>query len=153
MSVTAGEAQCPKCGRARTVEAVACARCGLTFALWTPGPAGTDEALDGVGAAMWAALPTTWGDESAHDTFAKHCAQSGRLGAAGRAYRAYLDGHPGDAMATRMQARIVGMATAALLPARTDAPPAARKNWLLWVVVVGAVTGAVAALIFKAIGR
>ena len=56
-----------------------------------------------------------------HDAFLKHCATAGRLAAAGRKYRERLDAYPEDPVAAQMQARIVGMATAALAPIRAAA--------------------------------
>ena len=145
---------CPKCGRPRTDGAPACARCGLTFARWSPASiTQTATPLDERGAQMWSALPSAWEDQTAHDAFVKHCAQVGQLTAAGRSYRAHLDRHPGDPVATRMQARIVGMATAALLPARSAPVPVARNNWFLYVIAVAAVLGVLGGMFFKTLAR
>ncbi|HEY0705338.1 MAG TPA: hypothetical protein VGG33_00985 [Polyangia bacterium] len=144
-----GERRCPKCGRARADGAPACPRCGLTFALWKDEAVGAAGGLDATGESLWAELPARWGDQAAHDAFLKHCARAGCLPAAGRAYRAHLDIHPGEAMATQMQSRIVGMATAALLPTQATRPPVTRSNWFLWVIAVGAILGILAGLFFQ----
>ncbi|HEY0713418.1 MAG TPA: hypothetical protein VGF45_12145 [Polyangia bacterium] len=141
--------RCPKCGRARADAALACPRCGLTFALWNAERGGADAGLDATGEALWNGLPAAWKDPAAHEAFIKHCAQTGRLAAAGRSYRAYLDTHPGDATATQMQTRIVGMATAAFLPAQATRAPVVRSNWFLWVIAVGALLGILAGLFFQ----
>jgi hypothetical protein len=143
--------RCPKCGRARADGASACARCGLVYARWSQPPqASPQAALDAEGEALWAGLQAAWDDnESGHDAFVKHCAKGNRLPAAGRAYREFLDGQPGDAVATRMQARIVGMATAVLLPLRATPVVKTRGNWFPWVVAIGAVVGVLAGLFFQ----
>jgi hypothetical protein len=146
--------RCPKCGRARADSGAACARCGLVFSRWTTKlHRAIDRSLDPEGEMLWTALLATWPDDSKHDQFAKHCAQMGRLPAAGMRYREYLDGHPGDPTAARMQTRIVGMATAALLPMRAQAPATSRGRWFLWVVAVGAVGGILAGLFFQVISN
>lgn len=143
--------RCPKCGRARADNGAACARCGLVFARWSKSEPAVDVSLDAEGEALWAALPETWQDEAKHDQFVKHCAQLGRLSAAGMCYREYLDAHPGDPVAAKMQSRIVGMATAALLPMRATPAATSRGRWFLWVVAVGAVGGVLAGLFFQAL--
>jgi hypothetical protein len=143
---------CPKCGRARADGAAACARCGLVYALWSKTQTPQDTSLDAEGTTMWTALQATWeSNEAAHDAFVKHCAKSNRLAAAGRAYREFLDGRPGDLVATKMQSRIVGMATAVLLPLRTTPVATTKGNWFFWVVAVGAVMGVLAGLFFQAL--
>lgn len=147
-------AACPKCGRSRADGAEACPRCGLTFANWAAaseagGGPGELAALDERGAALWADLGAHWQDDARHDAFLKHCASVGRLAPAGRCYRQRLDEHPGDEIATRMQGRVVGMASAALAPSRSAAPPINRSNWFWWVVLVCALGGAAAGLFFR----
>ena len=144
--------RCPKCGRARADNAGACARCGLVFARWTTKlHKAIDRSLDPESEQLWTALLATWPDDGKHDLFVKHCAQAGILHAAGMRYREYLDSHPGDPTAARMQSRIVGMATAALLPMRGQVAATSRGRWFLWVIAVGAVGGILAGLFFQAI--
>ena len=150
MSVGLGH-RCPKCGRARADNAAACARCGLVFALWSKNQTTQDTSLDPEGTALWAAVTKAWEEDPRHDAFVKHCAKIGRLAAAGRSYREVLDRRHGDPVATRMQNRIVGMATAVLLPLKTTPPGAGRTHWFLWVVAVGAVMGVLAGLFFQAL--
>jgi hypothetical protein len=144
------ENRCPKCGRARADHARACARCGLVFARWTTKlHKAIDRTLDPESEALWAVLIEHWSDDAKHDAFVKHCAEQGRLPGAGMRYREYLDTQPGDAIATKMVNRIVGMASAALLPARTAPPPQSRGRWFLWIVAFGAVGGVLAGLAFQ----
>jgi hypothetical protein len=154
--VTAGAGACPKCGRARPTGAEACARCGLVFARWDAG-AGAAAAgeLDARGEALWAELQdgARWSDEAHHHDFLKHCAAAGCLAAAGRRYRLRLDAQPGDALAARMQARVVAMASAALAPMRTPPPPANRRKLLLAMAGGAAILGAVAGLLSRRLRR
>jgi hypothetical protein len=147
--------RCPKCGRARADGADACARCGLVFARWTTKlHRAVDRSLDPESEILWVALLETWGDDARHDAFVKHCVRVGRLQNAGMRYRERLDADPNDATAARMQARIVGMATAALLPMRTEpSTPINRGKWFLWVVAIGAVGGILAGLFFQVINN
>jgi hypothetical protein len=147
-----GGGRCPKCGRARADGAAACARCGLVFALWSQGKTPEQStALDQEGELLWAALESHWTDASKHDVFLKHCAKKGRLPAAGRRYRERID-QDNDALAVKMQNRIVGMATAAFIPMRATPPTAvSRGRWFFWVVAMGAVAGVLAGLYFQAI--
>lgn len=143
--------RCPKCGRARADGAASCARCGLVYALWSKNQTAQDTSLDPEGTAMFAALAESWDAQAGHDAFLKHCAKVGRLAAAGRAYREFLDGRPGDPTALKMQNRIVGMATAVLLPLKSSVPQRSRGNWFLWILAVGAVMGVLAGLFFQAL--
>jgi hypothetical protein len=144
--------RCPKCGRARADNAAACARCGLVFARWTTKlHKAIDRSLDPESEILWAALLESWTNDGKHDQFVKHCAQKGALPPAGMRYREYLDSHPGDPTATKMVNRIVGMATAALLPMRADPTATSRGRWFLWVVALGAVGGILAGLFFQVI--
>jgi hypothetical protein len=119
--------------------------------LWSQDRTAQDTALDPEGTTLWAALQTAWeNNDPGHEAFVKHCAKTNRLAAAGRSYREFLDGRPGDPVATKMQNRIVGMATAVLLPLRTTPAQTTRGNWFFWVVAVGAVMGVLAGLFFQA---
>jgi hypothetical protein len=142
-------AACPKCGRSRTDGGDTCARCGLVFARWTPELAEQIEPLDDKGARLWADLNQSWHDESLHDAFVKYCSAAGRLPAAGRLYRACLDRDPGNALAAKMQSRIVGMATALMAPTQRGGTAVSRKNWFWWVIIAGALGGLMASLLVR----
>jgi hypothetical protein len=51
-----------------------------------------------------------------------------------------------------MQSRIVGMATAALLPMRAAPVARSRGRWFLWIIAAGAIGGVLAGLFFQALG-
>jgi hypothetical protein len=120
--------------------------------LWSKTQTPQDTSLDPEGTSQWAALQLAWeNNDAGHDAFLKYCARTNRLAAAGRSYREFLDGRPGDLVATRMQNRIVGMVTATLLPLRTTPVATTRGNWFFWVVAVGAVMGVLAGLFFQAL--
>jgi hypothetical protein len=142
-------AACPKCARQRPAGAAACDRCGLVFALWSPELAAEAVALDPEGERLWAAAEARWEEDAAHDAFVKHCSQRGLLGVAGRAYRGRLDRDAGDAVAARMQKRIIAMATAVLQPTRTAASaPVTRSRLFTWIVFFGLAVGVVAGLLW-----
>ena len=139
---------CPKCARARPAEAEACPRCGLVFALWSAEKAADAVALDAEGARLWSLAIARWSEDAAHDAFVKHCSQQGLLGAAGRAYRARLDGDASDAVAARMQKRIIAMATAVLQPTRSAPIPVTRSRMFAWIVVAGLAAGVLGGLLW-----
>lgn len=147
-AAAADPATCPKCGHKRPAGVEACARCGLVFALWTPEKAAEVVKLDEAGEAAWAALIGRWQDEAQHDAFLKRCAAGGTLAAAGRCYRAYLDQHPGDALATKMQERIVVMATLTFARPTRPPTPVTRSRWFWAVVGLAVSAGVVLALLF-----
>jgi hypothetical protein len=146
-------ASCPKCGRARAPGAAACARCGLVYARWS-GEAPGFAPLDDEGARLWAGVEGAWQQEEMHDRFVKHCAAAGRLGAAGRQYRDALDRAPGDAIALRMQQRIVAMASLALGPPAAQRAsagaggPVTRSRFFLLFVGLAVLAGALGGLIY-----
>jgi hypothetical protein len=146
---------CPKCGRTRTTGVESCPRCGLVFSRWQP-PAKAAPAegfLDRRGEQMWGELEGHWSEEARHQAFLKHCVAVGCLGAAGRRYRERLDIAPEDAMAAHMQARIVAMATATMVPSATPPVPATRRRWFLVLAAAAAVVGAVVGLLFRRMKR
>jgi hypothetical protein len=151
--VTGAAGACPKCGRARAAGVEACPRCGLVFARWDQPAGAVAGDLDAEGQALWSELERRWSDEPRHHAFLQHCAAAGCLAAAGRRYRLRLDAAPDDALAARMQARIVGMATAALAPMRSLPPPANRRKLLLGLAVAAAAAGAVGGLLFRRLRR
>ncbi len=153
MSATPEPALCPKCGRARTDGSETCARCGLAFARWTPEVAETVKPLDEKGGRLWAELNQSWNDESLHDAFVKYCSAAGVLPAAGRLYRACLDRDPGNALAAKMQTRIVGMASALMTPTQAGAGSVSRKNWFWWIIIAGALGGLLASLLVRVLRR
>jgi hypothetical protein len=129
-SVTA----CPKCGRrVAGPQAESCPRCGLTFSLWSAEQASGVARLDERGEALWAAAVASWSTPERHDELLRHCSVTGLLAAAGRRYRERLDQDAGDAVAARMQERVLAMATASFVrPAA--AVPVTRHNWF-WVLM------------------
>lgn len=146
----AGQSRCPKCSHKRKNDADACARCGLVFALWTPAMAADVAVLGEAGEALWAEAKAAWQDDEKHDAFLKHCSAGGLLAVAGRRYRERLDETPGDAVATRMQERVLSMATLTYARPSTPPVPVTRTKWF-WIVLGGVgVAGALAAL---ALGR
>jgi len=140
---------CPKCGRPQTPEATACARCGLVFAHWSPERAKVAAASDPDPETerLWSVALASWSDEAGHEAFVKHCSAAGRLDLAGRRYRARLDADADDAIARKMQTRIIGMATVALEVASTPPVPMGRRTWFWWVLGAAAVGGALAGIV------
>jgi uncharacterized Zn finger protein (UPF0148 family) len=148
------ERACPKCGKPRRAEGEeACARCGLVFALWSPERTSEAPRLDETGEALWSAAADRFAEEARHESFIKHCAATGALAAAGARYRGWLDAHPGDAVAERMQARIVGLMTVQLGAMARGAAPARRSlaqaRWFWGVLVLCGFGGLVAALLWR----
>jgi hypothetical protein len=143
--------ECPKCGcRIEQPEGepppVSCFRCGLTFALWTAEEAVDAARLDDRGEVLWAEVVAGWETVERHDVFLKHCSLAGLLGPAGRRYRQRLDDDPADAMAARMQERVMAMATAAFIRPQAAVPRAVTRNMWFWAVVIlfglGGIAGA-----------
>lgn len=128
---------CPKCGKTRVEGAASCPRCGLVFAANLDPAALRGPTLDTRAGELWAVVLRDFASTESHDAFLKYCSVSGLLAAAGRQYRDYLDQHPADAVALKMQQRVVGMAMALLPPPSPPKPPVTRSKWF-WVVVVGA---------------
>jgi hypothetical protein len=143
------ESACPKCQQPRRAGAVACARCGLVFANWTPEQAEAVVRLDERGEALWAAVRESWREEERHDAFLKYCSLAGLLAPAGRCYRERLAADPQDALAARMQQRILTMATASFTHPAAPPRPVTRSVWF-WTLLVGcALVGLLGALIFR----
>lgn len=140
---------CPKCGHARRLADDACARCGLTFALWTPDKAAAVVQLDPAAQARWDELIAHWSDEPRHDAFLKYCSMAGLLAPAGRAYRNHLTDHPGDPVALRMQERIVAMATVSFSRPTAPRAPITRNVWF-WAVMFLCGLAGVAGAVFLA---
>jgi hypothetical protein len=119
------------------------------FARWTAEQARASAPLEGAAAALWQELEGAWQDEARHDAFVKHCSQAGLLGPAGRLYRERLDRDPADAIAARMQKRIVAMATAALAPIRAPAAPLTQRRWFAWLVLGAILLGGLLAVLLR----
>jgi hypothetical protein len=147
---TARAPECPKCSARRPPEAEACARCGLTFALWSPAPdAARPPPLDERGEALWAEALAAWEAGDKHEAFVRHCAMSGALAVAGRRYRERLDRLPTDPVAGRMQSRVLAMATAAFVRSPAAPEPVTRSLWF-WLILVGcAVAGMIGAFLLR----
>jgi len=141
----------------RAPGGTACARCGLVYARWSgeTGAALGAAPLDEEGTRLWTALEAGWHEDERHDRFIKHCASARLLGAAGRQYRAALDRAPGDAIALRMQQRIVAMASLALGPLPSQragaggAGPVTRSRFFLLFVGLAVLAGVLGCLVYK----
>jgi len=141
----ASGAGCPKCGRARA-DGPACPRCGLVYENWKDGME-TAGALDERAEELWQDVERGWLDQTRHDAFVQYCSRAGLLAGAGRRYRERLDRERDESVATRMQQRIVNMATQMLGPHGTPTQPITRTRWFAAVVVVVAVVGALGGLL------
>lgn len=138
---------CPKCGRVRGAGASACDRCGLIFSRWNAASSTATVPIDAQGEALWRDVLDDWSNTARHDAFVKHCSAQGSLASAGRRYREALDARPDDAVARRMQERVVGMATV-VLTARAPAPaPVTRRRWFWALTGLSFVLGMVGALV------
>lgn len=144
---------CPKCTRARIPDAESCPRCGLVFALWSSDSAGPELVLPPEGETLWAAVLKDWDDDRGHDAFVKYCSAAGLLVVAGRRYRERLDTRPGDAMAARVQQRVVNMATAALQVRTTVVRQPVTRSRGFWIaIIICVIGGAVAGLVSTRLG-
>jgi hypothetical protein len=142
--------QCPKCHhRAPTRPGgnESCARCGLTFALWTPPSDAPAAQLDEQGEALWSEALAGWAAPDRHEAFIKHCSRSGLLALAGRRYRERLDEQPADPVAAQMQSRILTIATASYVPPAPVPMPVTRSLWF-WVLLVLCGVGGMAGALF-----
>jgi hypothetical protein len=100
---------------------------------------------------LWAEVESGWEESARHDAFLEHCASHRLLASAARRYRARLDQQPGDAVATRMQQRIIFLASqplAALAGRPRAASPLSRSRWFAVVVLLSAVAGVVGGMLF-----
>jgi hypothetical protein len=105
--------------------------------------------LDPTATALFAACEATWQDDRLHDKFVKYCSAAGLLAAAALQYRRYLDQHPGDALAAKMQQRIVTMASLLLTTRNRPAEPMTRSRWFMILIALSAIGGAVAAIFYR----
>jgi PilZ domain len=153
--------ECPKCGFRTTSgpqtaegegpsggRAGACRRCGLIFASWTAEQAARRPRLDERGEVLWAEAVASWQTPETHQVFLEHCSLVGLLPVAGRLYRLRLDEDPADAVAEKMQARLLAMATAAFVPAAPGSSAPITRSFWFWalLLVVGAAGLAAASL-------
>ena len=111
-------------------------------------PPGAIPPLDPTATALYAACESSWDDEQLHDKFLKYCSASGLLASAARQYRVRLEQHPDDLTATRMQQRIVTMASFVLTTHQPPPEPLTRSRWFLVLVGVAAIAGLLAALLY-----
>jgi hypothetical protein len=102
--------------------------------------------LDPAATALFAACEETWDDEGRHDKFVRYCSAAGLLASAARQYRLYLDCHPGDAVAVRVQQRIVAMASLQLTTHQPAREPVTRSRGFVVIVALAAVAGVLAAI-------
>jgi hypothetical protein len=147
--------ECPKCGCRIPAEgptggaSSSCLRCGLIFARWTPEQASEMPRLDARGEQLWADVVDRWEEPETHDAFLKHCSLLTLLPVAGRFYRQRLDLFPGDVMATRMQERLMAMATAAFIRPSPVHARAVTRNWWFWALLALFGLGGIAAATLK----
>ena len=111
-------------------------------------PPGAIPPLDPTATALFAACETSWDDEQRHDKFVKYCSASRLLATAARQYRQRLEQHPDDLVATKMQQRIVTMASFLLTTHQPPPQPLTRSRWFLVLVGVAAIAGLLAALLY-----
>jgi len=111
-------------------------------------PPGAIPPLDPTATALFAACEAAWDDEQRHDKFVKYCSSSGLLATAARQYRLRLEKQPDDPVATRMQQRIVTMASFLLTTHQPPPQPLTRSRWFLVLVGVAAIAGLLAALLY-----
>ncbi len=111
-------------------------------------PPGAIPPLDPTATALFAACEAEWDDEQRHDKFVKYCSASGLLASAARQYRLRLEKQPDDPVATRMQQRIVTMASFLLTTHQPPPVPLTRSRWFLVLVGVAAIAGLLAALLY-----
>ena len=104
--------------------------------------------LDPAAATLYAACEAAWDDGARHDKFVKYCSAAGLLAAAARQYRLRLDRDPEDAMAGKMQQRIVTMASLLLTTHQTPPEPLTRSRWFLTLVGLAALAGLLAAILY-----
>jgi hypothetical protein len=105
--------------------------------------------LDPTATSMFAACEAAWEDDDRHDKLVKYCAAAGLLASAALRYRQHLDRHPGDALATRMQQRIVALATLSLTTHASSPKPVTRSRWFAVFVALAAIAGAAAAILYR----
>jgi hypothetical protein len=104
--------------------------------------------FDDTAAVLFAACEAAWDDHLRHDKFVKYCSSAGLLAAAARAYRRHLDRHPDDLVATRMQQRIVTMASLLLATQKPARKPVTRSRGFAVLVGLAALAGALAAVLY-----
>ena len=105
--------------------------------------------LDPTAAALYAACEASWDDDTRHDKFVKYCSSAGQLASAARRYRLRLDRDPEDAMASKMQQRIVTMASLLLATHQPPPQPLTRSRWFLLLVGLAALAGLLAAILYR----
>jgi hypothetical protein len=113
-----------------------------------PPPSAAIPPLDDTAAALFAACQAAWEDDQRHDKFVKYSSSAGLLAAAARAYRLYLDQHPGDPVATKMQQRIVTMASMLLATQKPVREPVTRSRGFLIMVGLAALAGIIGAILY-----
>jgi hypothetical protein len=111
-------------------------------------PSGAIPPLDPTATALFATCEAAWDDELRHDKFVKYCSGSGLLASAARQYRLRLARYPDDSVATKMQQRIVTMASFLLTMHQPPPVPLTRSRWFLVLVGVAALAGLLAALLY-----
>jgi hypothetical protein len=141
---------CPKCGKKHAPDDVACARCGLVFALWKAEAVAPVQPLDARGEELWRNIQGNWSDSALHEEFLRHCLQVNTLAAAGRLYRERLDENPKDALAAQMQSQVLAKAALGLTINRTTPQePVTRSRWFWGVVLTAMALGIAGGLFWR----
>jgi len=104
--------------------------------------------LDDAALALFAACQAAWEDDQRHDKFVKYCSAAGLLATAARQYRLHLDEHPGDPIATRMQQRILTMASMLLSTQKPARQPVTRSRGFVILVGLAALAGIIGAILY-----
>lgn len=113
-----------------------------------PPPSAAIPPLDDTATALFAACEAAWEDDQRHDKFVKYCSSAGLLATAARQYRLYLDQHPDDPIAARMQQRIVKMASLLLATQKPAREPVTRSRGFLLLVGLAALAGIIGAILY-----
>jgi hypothetical protein len=117
----------------------------------SPSPSPSSAAippLDDTATTLFTACEAAWEDDQRHDKFVKYCSVAGLLAPAARQYRRYLDQHPDDPIAARMQQRIVNMASLLLSTQRQAREPVTRSRGFLLAVGLAALAGIIGAILY-----
>lgn len=133
---------CPKCGHAQS-GGTSCHKCGLDFLRFDPANLPPDPVE---AALIWSRIEHDPQDQALHEQFLNACNKAGRLDYATKQYR-ILSRLPGMAnLSQRMQARILSLAQAQIMPGGLEATP--RDNpktkskilvWLLLLLSLGGI--------------
>jgi predicted Zn finger-like uncharacterized protein len=140
---------CFNCSAQVDAKLAECPHCGVIFdkvkKIRPPEPVVPPAGPEVVQA--WEAIKANYNDEKRHEGFVQLCLNRENLGYASSMYRAILEVNPTEELATKMQNRIVELATAAYLVHDVSAQPNKRifglQNFLLALSVGMVIVGGV----------